>query len=119
MSFKTFFLMLSLCWLSACGEDAVVRSRSSYYGNQLSTPWLMAQFRIPAQGVSGSAITVELSGKSYLVGSQTPTNIKHFIQSLPAGTVQQFEITGQTARESGHFPNPSATFDVIHIQTIR
>ena len=42
-----------------------------------------------------------------------------YLYGLPFGGSFQKQIKGQISKEKGNFPNPTAEFDVIHVQGIR
>jgi hypothetical protein len=67
--------------------------------------------------MAGGAKRIQYNNVSYLIGSQTPTNVKNILYAYPEGTYL-LNLQGTLDRESGNFPNPTAEFDVMHVQSI-
>lgn len=55
-----------------------------------------------------------VGGRSYYIGSQTSTSVRTILNSLMPG-VYSIRFSGTMGSETGHMPNPSATYEVIHI----
>lgn len=59
---------------------------------------------------------VYVNGQSYFVGSQTSTQVRSLMNILPPG-IYLIRGMGTVGVESGHRPNPSMTYPVIHINS--
>jgi hypothetical protein len=111
-----FFLFL----IAGCGNDSLNSKKSAnQQSNNLTDQWFSVVITVPPVGASGGAWMIWLNNKSYLIGSQTSPEIANYLYGLPFGGSFQKQIKGQISKEKGNFPNPTAEFDVIHVQGIR
>jgi hypothetical protein len=125
-----YFLIILLLFLSACGKPVSTLSTmgdkltpntnlASPLGNNNTLAWRPTKITTPAQGILGAAVTLYINEKPYLISDQTPQSIKDYLYNLPAGSVIYKETYSNFFQESGHFPNPTVTFDVVNVQNIR
>lgn len=115
---KKLYYLLVFFTLAGCGDLTRVTTGSNNTLN-LNTSWITVRLSTPATNSFGGTNVIDYNAKQYLVGSQTAQTIQNYIEQLPAGSLVTKEIIGQFSQETGRFPNPTATFDVIHIQQMR
>lgn len=107
--------------LSGCGDDMSSRRKTLPTNGealQAQSGYVAVSLYIPPSNSYGSAANVLYNGKSYLIGSQTESDIQTAIDNHASGTYS-VQIQGWIDEESGHNPNPTATYSVIHIKAIR
>lgn len=114
-------ILLLLFLFAGCGKNINAPANTAAITTATSpvTSWMLVNISVPAPGVVGSTTTINYQGHTYLMGANTPTNIQNLIYAIPQGTSVQKNIIGTFSRETGHFPNPTATFDVITITQIQ
>ena len=78
-----------------------------------------ATITTPTAGSMGGAVRITYNGKSYLIGNKTREDISNYLYSAPAGGTYPIVIKGTFSRETGYFPNPTATFDIITVTAIQ
>jgi hypothetical protein len=105
--------------LFGCGQQTaeLVSSDQQNVTIQNEQDVYSVSFIVPNPMMLGGAKRIEYNNKSYLIGSQTPNSIQNILYAYPEGT-HLLNLQGVFDRESGNFPNPTAEFDVMHVQSI-
>lgn len=106
-----------------CGKDSskkeVNSSETVEDETEIISQWIPVVIQVPSSPeILDASRSIKYKNKIYFIGSQTPQNIEDYIHSLKPGEFDR-EIKGVISKEIGHYPNPSAESDVIHIEEIR
>lgn len=57
-------------------------------------------------------------GKTYQVGKYSSAGAYSFIQSRPLGSTTNVKLKGNTGRDTGYAPTPTAMIEVIHLEVL-
>ncbi len=109
-------LIVSLLLTAGCGNDNL-RQRTNTNNIQEEAPIYSAVLFQPNPNTLGGTLKITINSKEYLIGSKTPQNIQNQLYNYSPGN-HNLQLKGNFEQESGHFPNPSATFDVIQITEV-
>lgn len=111
-----FTLILSLV---ACGEQKATTSATTGVDSNViaQESYMLVNYTVPDPMAFGGVATISYNGKSYLIGQQTSQDILTVLQNYSQGEYQ-LKVQGTFAQETGRFPNPTVTFDVINITKI-
>ena len=81
----------------------------------------------PATNMSGTLVRPAVNdgtekiisgGRTYQVGKYSSAGAYSFIQSRPLGSQTNVTFSGNTGRDTGYAPTPSASIDVINLEVI-
>lgn len=61
---------------------------------------------------------IVMNGKTYQVGKYSSAGAYSFIYAKELGSHTNVKLSGNTTKDSGYAPSPSANIDVINIETI-
>ena len=108
---KTVFLALVIGGLAFAAPQNV----QLIYDNQ-------AIIQFCPEGSDGCVKHITLGNKRYLLAMSDPSTQYETLQNLEGAyhfhkmeVSQPGKVVGFSAREKGHFPNPTATFDVFYV----
>lgn len=112
----TMMSLVFILFLAACGQKAT--DQESNVGISGKGNYMQVQLSVPQQGLMGGTTTIQYNSKSYMIGTQTPQNLRNRLFNYSSGD-HNISIQGNFGQESGIFPNPTTTFDVIHVTSIK
>lgn len=108
------YLTLTLS-LIACGKNTISEDGGDVEIQDKN--FMSVVYSVPDPTLLGATKNIRYNNQSYLIGSQTPTNVQTYLNNFQPGEYN-LKIQGTFNQESGRFPNPSATFDVINVSNI-
>lgn len=110
--YLTFTLFLAACGQQSSSTPESNVSKSGYENGQIQVVLI-----IPDPTLLGAATRVSYNNNSYLIGSGTTQQVRSKIATYAQGSYT-LNVNATFAEESGLFPNPTATFDVINMTSI-
>lgn len=79
--------------------------------------YMLVQLNKPISDLEGASLVMVYNQKEYKVGFASDNKVLEQLKRLSAGEYT-FYIDGDFSEESGHLPNQSQNYNVIHVQKI-
>ncbi len=100
--------------LAACGQQSSSDNPDGSFNKSGGEGHMSVVLVIPDPTLMGATRRINYNNKSYLIGSSTSVAIVNQINNFSQGSHNVY-VKGSFTQESGLFPNPTATFNVINI----